>query len=292
MGIEGRDFLINGPTIAMVRFGDHISGGIVAPQTILNVPMPGPPDDDVEDDGPDFDEDDETEWEEVPNVNEDDIQFSSAAPILDAIPSLYELGLSSEQISINFVSYKKELYADDFGPHVPPEVANHLGEAQIQMKLIHYDQAILLACVGESMGRDGGRTNRDPPEGVLPGAGVTLGRGKPLFASGNHYVSLSLVSQDPDFPWHFPTCYLTDRPFIYPLGTEKSIVVLNWRAIPYVPLFNRRDSEYGTATSGDRLSGSIREIASSGAVLWNRNIANITDPDYLNQIIGVTPRVD
>jgi len=83
-----------------------------------------------------------------------------------------------------------------------------------------------------------------------------MGNGRPLLTSGNHYLSLNLSAVKPATPWRFPACYLADRPIEYPLGTEKSVAVLNWRAIPYGPQFNPND-------------GSLREIVSSGTVLWD-----------------------
>ncbi len=123
MTVNGRNFLVNFGTLVVVRFGDHISGLIAAPQTILNMDMPGPFTDDVEDQDPNFDpiDQEDAEWDD--SVQPDEVQFT-CPNIFDSYPSIYELGLSSEQISVNFINFHKEFLVDDFGPNGVPEVAS------------------------------------------------------------------------------------------------------------------------------------------------------------------------
>lgn len=186
--------------------------------------------------------------------------------------SLWELGLTSDQIRVIPKYFHQDRLVDDYGPNVPAETTWYLGECQIQMTLLHYDPVILEACVAESMcGK----------EGFMVRAGRPMGQGKPLFASGNHYISLNLLSPVLNYPWHFPSAYLADMPMTVPLGTEKSAVVLNWRAIPYgcmignVATFRRVDSFLGNPTA-EFISGFVQirgsgtqEVVSASGIVWD-----------------------
>ena len=100
-----------------------------------------------------------------------------------------------------------------------------LADVHIRMSLVHFDKDVLSACISESMA--GG------DEGDLAGAGTPMGGGAGLGADGNHYISVNLLSPVLDNPWRFLACYLSEQPVQYPLGTERSLVALNWRCIPY-----------------------------------------------------------
>lgn len=164
---------------------------------------------------------------------------------------LWELGLASDQVQIIPHYYHKDIYADDFGPSVPPEVLWNIADVNIRMTLIHYDYLVLDDCIANSMG--GSATGA----GQLIGAGDTLGRGCGRQESGNCYISLNLTSPYGQNPWHFPTTYLAEQPVVIPLGTEKSLVQLNWRAIPY-----------DRAVPGFALGA----VASSGRILWDHTL--------------------
>ena len=101
--------------------------------------------------------------------------------------------------------------------------------------------------------------------GRLAPAGTPLAGSSQYLASGYHYVSLSLLSPQLNYPWHFPAAYLTGPPFTLPLGTDVSITTLNWRALP-LPA-NRFDGTIYTAAA-NRL-GINREFYSSGAILFD-----------------------
>ena len=60
-----------------------------------------------------------------------------------------------------------------------------------------------------------------------------MGGGNPLYSAGNSYIALGILSPVGNIPWRFYASYLTGNPITYPLGTEKSLVQMNWRAIPY-----------------------------------------------------------
>jgi hypothetical protein len=84
-----------------------------------------------------------------------------------------------------------------------------------------------------------------------------------VLSSGNHLVSLNIMSEELGQPWHFPACHLEQQPYEYPLGTGASIVMTHWRAIPYQPFLLN-----GIGTSGSSIVAV--EIVSSGAVIWDR----------------------
>jgi hypothetical protein len=168
-----------------------------------------------------------------------------------------ELGLTTREITLVPRFSHKDLNADDFGPEVPPEVLVYAQEMNIRVALIHFDNDVLDRFVSESTGMGG-----EVPWGVLSPAGKPLGGYKPLYASGNHHVTVFIASPDFGVPWRFLACHLTQPPLEYPLGTERSVVVLNIRAIPYqVPLHLSGESSGLTSYSG--------ELVSSGAVLFD-----------------------
>ncbi len=179
-------------------------------------------------------------------------------------PAPAELGLSTDAITISPKFIHRDVRVDDFGPSIPAEVMWQLAEVKITMSLVHYDRNILDYCTSESMGGTlpGPLGADDRPlqqfafAGTLAPAGTPLGRGLNLFASGNNYLSVSLTSPELGWPWRFPTSYLNSNPYIIPLGTEKSIVQLSWRVIPYAPLTS--------------------EIICSGNILWDHDTESST----------------
>lgn len=182
-----------------------------------------------------------------------------------AIATVAELGLTSEAIQITPRFFHKDINVDDFGPNIPPEVMYNLADVTIRMTLVHYDKWILTTCVAESMG--GASTiQRSGGEGIVRAAGSLMGNNQTHFASGWHYISLNLASPVEEFPWRFPSCYLSEPPINIPLSTEKSAVALTWRAIPYT---NQTPTTVVDHYFDDRdiIQGS--EITSSGAVLWD-----------------------
>lgn len=172
-----------------------------------------------------------------------------------------ELGLSDKQITItpNFVH--QDIHCDDFGPTIPPDVIWLLADVTIQMTLVHYDPAVLNLCLGCSMANAVGANN----EGTVVSAGTIMG------APANNYISLNIASPVGQLPWKFPTAYLTGPPMELPLGSDRTIVTLRWRAIPYTPL------TVTTTTEGDSPSNMVttttpNECKSSGAILWTHTL--------------------
>ncbi len=177
--------------------------------------------------------------------------------------------MASEGIRITPRFSHLDIHADDFGPEVPPEVLWQGADCEIRMTLVHYDSAMLDICLQQAMG--GARQIVPPigPTGIFGPIGTPMGSLLPLLASGNFYMSLNLASPVLGMPWHFPACYLTGPPVEIPLGTERTLAVCIWRAIPYVSTFT---SGMTLTSSGSLDTISFSEILSSGAILWDRNV--------------------
>ena len=210
-----RDFQINGESLVLVKFGEHI------PPALSNIP--------------------------------------------GSVSNLSELGLASEGIRITPRFVHHDLRVDDFGPNIPAEVLHQLADCTVSMTLIHYDVNTLDLCLGESLG--GLEVGGFPgPTGVFIGtmnaAGTPLGGFVPYLQSGYHYTSMSILSPQLNFPWHFPAAYLAGTPMDLPLGTHASMTKLTWRAIPYNIPRNGDSPDFDG------------EIVSSGAILWD----HIPDP--------------
>jgi len=208
-----------------------------------------------------------------------------------AIGQLTELGLCEGPVRVRPRFFHHDIHTDDFGPNAAAEVQANLSEVTIEMTLLHYDKEALDACWAESLGGCGGSPAQQALHaggyraGIAAGAGQLLGNGLPMFSSGCHYISLSLSSQQLAYPWRFRTCHLAEPPVDIPLGTEKSAVKLNWRAIPYAPLLvSGATTSYFAlpSNSGLFLSGSavtingqayaLAEQLSSGKVLFDHTL--------------------
>lgn len=147
-----------------------------------------------------------------------------------AIGALTQLGLSDGPIRVTLDHRHMDIQVDAWGGEIPPEVQYKLSSVSVSMNLVHFDRAVLDVCLAESMA--GVVTI-----GSVGRAGARMGNGLPRFAAGgvngNHYIGLNIVSPIAGYPWRFLFSYLTGPPMEFPLGTERSVVQLNWRAIPY-----------------------------------------------------------
>lgn len=181
--------------------------------------------------------------------------LSQDPTVVSPQPKLWELGLAADDVRVIPRFHHKDVMVDDFGPEVPAEVIWMLAEVGITMTLVHYDRGVLDRCLAESMG---GWATGVQEAGTLTGMGTLMGGGRPRFSENCHFISLNLLSPVLAQPWRFPTAYLAGLPAEVPLGTKRSLVRLNWRAVPYRPFFTTAD---GTTT---------QEIKSAGAVLWDR----------------------
>jgi len=196
----------------------------------------------------------------------------------------FELGLASEKITITPNFKHKEVMVNDFGSEIPVNVMWNLTDVTIKMTLIHYDPNILDFCMRESMG---GIVTRGNAAGIMQPAGKPLGGGYMMddgiylpyqLTSGNHFITMGLFSATSGDPWRFWNTYLTSPPVVIPLGTRNSMVDLNWRCIPFVPLsltpvghVISTGPSTGTITvSGTQWVIGAKEVMSSGMVLWDR----------------------
>ena len=188
---------------------------------------------------------------------------------------LSQLGLAADNVTVTPRYVNRDISVTDFGPNVPAEVMWMLSDVTIRMNLVHYDKAVLDGCTAESMAGGMGLLNIPfALEGYMAPAGSLMGNGLPLLSSGNHYISLNLLSPVLGAPWRFPASYLSDPPFSMPLGTKITPVPLTWRAIPYVP--PSTGGGYSQSVSG--LAGGLTgvgDILSSGVPLWYRTLDTI-----------------
>lgn len=143
-----------------------------------------------------------------------------------AISETAQLGLSDGPIRISIEFRHKDIQVDAFGGEVPPEVQWMLASATISMTLVHFDIDVLEACIQESM-------SSSAADGTMSRAGELMGGGVDRFGAGWSYISLGILSPVASEPWRFYASYLTGNPITVPLGIEKSLVQMNWRAIPY-----------------------------------------------------------
>jgi hypothetical protein len=183
-----------------------------------------------------------------------------------------DLGLAVEKITVSPIFYHTPMRADDYGPNATPDVLMHLAACRVRMTLIHYDDAVLDVCIGEALG--GAETPGTFGAGTMPPAGTPLGKGLPLFCSGNNFISLNIIpAQNRFVPWVFPASYLTGPPLEIPFSTEKSLVVCEWMAIPYCPLVMSGFS-YTLDNITNTYSSGLGEVISSGIPLWTHAADN------------------
>lgn len=151
------------------------------------------------------------------------------------IASLSQLGLSPDKISVEPQYYHEDINVDAWGK-APAEVQWMLGTLNVRMTLVNVDMQVLSICAALSQG--GAPAAIAAPQsfaaaGVMNRAGTTMGGNVARFAPGNNYIGLNLSSPIGNLPFRFFYAYLAQPPYSIPLGTEKSIITLNWRVIPY-----------------------------------------------------------
>lgn len=147
-----------------------------------------------------------------------------------SIGSLSELGLADGPIVIRPNFRHRDITLDAWGSEVPAEVQFMLADVTVEMTLVHIDRDVLDTCILESMAGA-------PAIGQCRRAGALMGNNLARFAAGgatgNHYIGLNLSSPIGGKPWRFYFSYLTGPAMDHPVGTEKSLTRLTWRAIPY-----------------------------------------------------------
>lgn len=145
------------------------------------------------------------------------------------IGSLQNLGLAEGPIQWTPEFSHLDVKIDAWGNTFPNDVQWMLACVNISMTLVHFDPAILDICIAESMAGASAA-------GTLQRAGILMGgNGIARFSPGNHYIGLNITSPVEAKPYCFLHCYLAQSPVVFPLGTERSLVQLNWRCVPYAP---------------------------------------------------------
>jgi len=145
------------------------------------------------------------------------------------ISSSTQLGLADGPITVTPDFRHRDINVDAWGnTEIPADVQVFLASVGVRITLIHFDRAVLDTVLAESLGGMNGAVGQMPRAGTLMG-----GNGLARFAAGNHYIGLNLSSPVGNKPWRFFYSYLTGPPVEFPLGTEKSVAVVNFRVIPY-----------------------------------------------------------
>lgn len=134
-----------------------------------------------------------------------------------------ELGYSEGPIKVSPMFHYRDINSDDF-PNSPAFVLWMLGEVSIEMSLVYFDSTILYQVIAKSMG-----------------AAATVGSfgaaGKIMTGT---VLTLATEGGENGDEWAFPKAFLSERPVEWPLGNERSVVKLTWRAV-------------GTPTAGTNL---------------------------------------
>lgn len=145
--------------------------------------------------------------------------------------ALETLGVSVDGVDIDIEDHVDPIFTDTFGPKVPFEEQSFLQSARINIRLVFYDEAILLKLRPQ----------------LVSGTEGTMSQAGSLFGASGKYFRLLILSPLDTLPWNFLYARC-DRGKKVKIGTVKNVWDLNFFAIPYT----------GTVTS------------SSGAVLYNR----------------------
>jgi hypothetical protein len=263
-----RDFQIEGPCLAFVKGGAHMSG-----QPIMLVSELGLSDDSVRIE---------------PRFRHGDIRADDFGPDMAAEAQWL---MSDALIKMTLVHFDFQVLDICY--------SESMGGGSIDYGVLFVPDNVPL---GEQFEFANGRAGI---AGTNAAAGTLMGNGLPMFMSGNHLISLTLSSPYAFRPWRFRSCYLADRPIIHPVGTKYSKVELTWRAIPYAPIYvSGLETEVCSNTnlpyrlppgtvSGIYITQDIglaaddpgryyltREILSSGICVWDRlaDLDNLTVP--------------
>lgn len=150
------------------------------------------------------------------------------------ITTVTTLGVTEGPVRVIWDFKHHNVMTDIAGRSVPAEIMSELVEAKVSMDLVYFDPFVLDTCIREAAaGYDvAGYTNNV--------GGRMMGRGQALYASGNHYISLSILEAEYgyalgpfDRPHRFQASFLEGRNE-WPLSVKRSVVHLDWRAISYV----------------------------------------------------------
>lgn len=150
---------------------------------------------------------------------------SVTGPTGSTIATTQEFGLAADPVRITPVFRHRDINVDAWG-EAPADIQWMLAEVQVSFTLIHMDRAVLDECLRLSMGGPSAI-------GQMSRAGTRMGNNVVWPAVGNKFIQLFLSSPIGAKSWRFFFSYLTNPPMEFPLGTEKSMVPVNWRVIPY-----------------------------------------------------------
>lgn len=142
------------------------------------------------------------------------------------IANLSELGLSDSQITMQFRPIFDDVIVNAHG-RVGTDIQVFLEDCAITMSLVNFDPVILNECYRLSKGGPNAAGN-------VARAGTLLGNGLARFAAGNKFIGLNIASPVGSIPYCFYFAYMTGPAFVYPVGNERTICTINWRAIPYL----------------------------------------------------------
>lgn len=149
------------------------------------------------------------------------------------------LGLAESPVQVVITPKYKDIIVDAWGPSVPPEVQYFLAEARISFTLVYFDNVVVNSIWTNMMG------------GALPNG--TIGQTSRAGTLMSPYMkTLSLSSPVLGRPWTFNNVY-AETSGTYPLGTEKTLLSMSFRALPIPATGN----PYGGGTGAQ------------GTVLWS-----------------------
>ena len=184
-----------------------------------------------------------------------EVMVSVKGSSASGISSLTQLGLADNSINIRLNPKHMNVFADAWGSerNGPPfEIQTFLADADITMTLVHFDPAVLDICFRESMGGASAA-------GTTARAGARLGNGAARFAATNRFIGLNLSGPVSSKPYRFYYTYLIGEQN-FPVGTERSIVTLHWKAIPAT------SDPWG---GGTQQGGTTAGTGALGALIWD-----------------------
>ena len=172
---------------------------------------------------------------------------------------LTQLGLTDSPIVVTPNFKHKDINVNAWGSdEVPTDLQSFMSDCNVRMTLVHFDPNVLVECSQLSL-----NANPGSAFGTMPRTGLTMGGNAARFGVGNNYIGLNILSPIAGVPWRFLYAYLTGPPFTWPLGTERSLVTLNWRAICYT------NDPFGGGTAQP---GTVAGTGSQGAILWDNTL--------------------
>lgn len=142
-----------------------------------------------------------------------------------SIASLSNLGVTDSPIQVTMHDNVDDIITDPTGKMTPIDAQTMGGFATINFSIVHFDRAILDALYALSVGGSA--------PGTMGRAGQVMGNGLARLASGWLFFGMNLTAPVAGSGWNFKACRIADS-YSWPLGTERSAVAVQVKAIPYV----------------------------------------------------------